>query len=86
MLSTIQLASKVDILVLIHELAIEANMDIPLEAANPYGADMHAVLINCAIKNSACDQNANFWLLMKQMSIGVELCSEHGPNICMKCP
>ena len=34
-------------------------MDIPLETANPSGADTHAVLINCAVKNLACDLNAN---------------------------
>ena len=35
-------------------------MDIPLDAANSYGADIHAVMINCAVKNSACDKNAKF--------------------------
>ena len=46
---------------------------------------MHAVMVNYAVKNSACDKNA-IWSLMNQISIGVEVCSEHGPNMCLKCP
>lgn len=60
MLSAIHRAISVYILVLMNKLATEASLDIPLDAANLYGADMHAVLIDCAVKNSACDQNANF--------------------------
>ena len=38
----------------------EANVDFLVGAADRYGTDTDAELINGAVKDSACDQSANF--------------------------
>ena len=62
-------------------------MDFLVGAADRYGTDTDADLINGAVKDSACDQSANFIinklatllvLVLSWISIGVEDCKRVG--------